>query len=176
MLRSAEEAKGNQLLGRIADRDLAAILPRLEAISLSRGALLAEQRCPVEHLYFPTTAVISVLQVMEDGTTTEAATIGREGVVGISAILGAGESLGRVVVQVGGGSVRLGVRSARRLSLKRPPLRSPPPLCGGLLSPGHAVARMSRTSFGAGTHLQMAPADAGSRAVGHLPYDARVPC
>ena len=64
------------------------LLPSLGIVSLERNQVLYEQGDTIEHLYFPIDSVVSNLAIMEDGTTVETFMIGREGVVGLPAILG----------------------------------------------------------------------------------------
>ena len=80
---------------------------RLEAVRLQRGDVLMEPGLPMRHLYFPVTAVVSLLAVGERGTTTELALIGREGAVGVDLFLaGTGTAL-RAEVHVAGEALRI---------------------------------------------------------------------
>ncbi|MBI1621072.1 Crp/Fnr family transcriptional regulator [Aquamicrobium zhengzhouense] len=66
------------------------------------GQVILEDGDPVTHAVFPHDGVISVISQMESGHTVEKASIGREGFVGFSLVMGGGEAFGRSVVQVGG--------------------------------------------------------------------------
>ena len=57
-------------------------LPQLEAVDLPLGLVLYESGEILSHVYFPTTAIVSLLYVMEDGGSTKIAVVGNEGVVG----------------------------------------------------------------------------------------------
>ena len=77
----------NKLLTSLPGKDLARLLPCLEPVSLEAGRHLYELGKEVNFVYFPETAIVSNIHSLEDGTTTEAAVIGNEGMVGLPAIL-----------------------------------------------------------------------------------------
>ena len=93
-LPSLDLASKNQLLAELLanpqTRDF--LLPHLKVVSFERNQVLYEQGDPIEFVYFPIDSVISSLVIMEDGTTLETLMIGRDGFVGVSAILGSGVS------------------------------------------------------------------------------------
>lgn len=68
------------------------LLPFLRVVSFERNQVLYEQGDKIEFIYFPLDSVVSTLGIIEDGTTLETSMVGREGLVGISAILGSGIS------------------------------------------------------------------------------------
>lgn len=76
----------NKLLTALPGDDFARLLPYLEPVSLSCGEDLYEFEEAIEDVYFPESAVISYLYTWEDGSTAEAALIGKEGLTGLSAI------------------------------------------------------------------------------------------
>ena len=83
----------------------------------------------ITHIYFPLTAVTSVLSEMEDGTTVEVATIGREGMVGLSVFLGDETTFLRTIAQIPGTALSMGredflgwSKIAERSSIGPPPL------------------------------------------------------
>jgi CRP-like cAMP-binding protein len=94
--------------------------PALRQVSLQRGRVLTDPEQPVEAAYFPTGGAISLLQVMQDGTMVEAATIGAEGAVGLEGLVDSGSSIGRSLVQVPGEAWRLDAQLLRRLAAERP--------------------------------------------------------
>jgi hypothetical protein len=77
----------NKLLTALPGQDLARLLAYLEPISLEAGRNVYELGEEVKFVYFPETAIVSNFHSLEDGTTTEAAVIGNDGMVGMSAIL-----------------------------------------------------------------------------------------
>lgn len=81
-------AEQNELLGALPRPDLENLFEHIELIELPFGKKLFEYGNQLEYVYFPTTAIISLLYVMEDGATTEIAVIGHEGVAGMSLFAG----------------------------------------------------------------------------------------
>jgi CRP-like cAMP-binding protein len=98
----------NRLLQRLAARELSQIKPLLKQIKLETGTVLHEPGSPVEHVYFPTSGLVSMLAIMKNGQAIETAVIGREGVVGGEiGSLGA-QSAGQAMVQIEGSALRVG--------------------------------------------------------------------
>ncbi|MHB8478753.1 MAG: Crp/Fnr family transcriptional regulator [Steroidobacteraceae bacterium] len=82
----------------------------LEPVELPLGEVLYESGSPLSHVYFPTTAIISLLYVMENGASAEIAVVGNEGIVGISLFMGGESTSSRALVQSAGKGVRLGAQ------------------------------------------------------------------
>ena len=104
---AAVDPKENRLLGALPDDDYQRWLPFLEDVELSLGQVLYESRTVLSHVYFPTTAIVSMLYVMANGASAEIAVVGREGLVGISLFMGGESTPSRAVVQSAGRGVRL---------------------------------------------------------------------
>ncbi len=101
------EDSTNRLIATMPPATLERWATRLTALDLRAGQVLYEAGVPNQHVYFPITAVVSVLHVLSDGATAEIALIGHEGVVGLSHCIGDGGSPMRAMVQVGGRALRL---------------------------------------------------------------------
>ncbi len=97
----------NQLLESLPPEEWARWQPLLEWIDLPLGYVLYESSNLQSHVYFPTTAIVSLLYVMEDGASAEIAVVGNEGVVGISLFMGGETTPSRAVVQSAGQGYRL---------------------------------------------------------------------
>jgi CRP-like cAMP-binding protein len=82
-------------------------LPQLEFVELGLGDVICESGGTLSHVYFPTTAIISLLYVMENGESAEIAVVGNEGIVGVSLFMGGKTTPGRAVVQSAGTGLRL---------------------------------------------------------------------
>src|SRR5687767_3802775 len=95
-------APGNRLLGLLPQQELARLLPQMTRVSLTRKQVLHKAGEPIQQIYFPNDGVCSMTTVMSDGRMVEVATIGNEGVVGISAIFGRETANGESLVQVPG--------------------------------------------------------------------------
>lgn len=112
------DALANHLLAALPEDELQRWLPQLEAVDLPLGLVLYESGKILRHVYFPATAIVSLLYVMEDGGSAEIAVVGNEGVVGISLFMGGESTPSRAVVQSAGRGVRLNA-SAMKGEFKR---------------------------------------------------------
>jgi CRP-like cAMP-binding protein len=99
--------RNNHLLAALPAGEWARWQPQLEAVDLPLGEVLYESGAMLSHVYFPTTAIVSLLYVMENGASAEIAVVGNEGVVGISLFMGGESTPSRAVVQGAGGGFRL---------------------------------------------------------------------
>ena len=73
----------NHLLAALSDEEFAPLEPWLEPISLPRGEVLARPGEPIDHAYFPTSGMVSVVALMSKGLGAEIATVGNEGMIGL---------------------------------------------------------------------------------------------
>jgi CRP-like cAMP-binding protein len=97
----------NHLLAALPEADYNILLPHLELVDLPLGKILYESGHVFTNVYFPTTAIVSLLYVLESGASAEIAVVGNEGVVGIALFMG-GESMpNRALVQSSGYAYRL---------------------------------------------------------------------
>ena len=103
----ANDLRENALLAALPDAERARWLPHLDPVELPLGAVLYEAGNPLTHAYFPTTAIVSLICVMDSGATTEIAVVGNEGVVGVSLFMGGESTTSRAVVQSAGLGHRL---------------------------------------------------------------------
>ncbi len=99
---TAPDPKTNQLLATLPDAEWQRWLPLLEPVNMPLGQVLYEPGATLEHVYFPTTAIVSLLYVMENGASAEIAVAGYEGMVGISLFMGGESTPSRAVVQSAG--------------------------------------------------------------------------
>ena len=107
------DPKSNQILYVLPDSAWHRLLPKLEVVDLPLGEVLYESGGVMTHVYFPTTAIVSLLYVMENGASAEIAVVGREGVVGISLFMGGGSTPSRAVVQSAGQGYRLDAQTIK---------------------------------------------------------------
>ncbi|MBB6245656.1 Crp/Fnr family transcriptional regulator [Rhodanobacter sp. A1T4] len=103
----SDDPKHNQLLSSLPKDEYARWLPHLEPLDLPLGKVLYESGSNLSHVYFPTSSIISLLYVMEDGASAEIAVVGNEGIVGISLFMGGRSTPSRAVVQSAGRGYRL---------------------------------------------------------------------
>jgi CRP-like cAMP-binding protein len=97
----------NQLLAALPQTELQRWLPDLEFVEMHLGDVLYESGTTLAHVYFPATAIISLLYVMESGASAEIAVVGNEGILGISLFMGGESTPSRAVVQSAGHGFRL---------------------------------------------------------------------
>jgi CRP-like cAMP-binding protein len=103
----AADSRSNQLLAVLPKADWLRLQPQLELIDLPLGLVLYESGTKMSHVYFPTTAIVSLLYVMKNGGSAEIAVVGHEGIVGISLFMGGETTPSRAVVQSAGKGYRL---------------------------------------------------------------------
>ena len=97
----------NHLLDALPRSDYERIASHLELIPMPLGKVLYESGVKLQWVYFPTTAIISLLYVMEDGASAEIAIVGNEGILGISLFMGGDTTPSRALVQSAGHAFRL---------------------------------------------------------------------
>ncbi|MFL6572300.1 MAG: Crp/Fnr family transcriptional regulator [Burkholderiales bacterium] len=99
--------KVNRLLAALPEKNYEALLPLLERVQLPLGMALYESGAKQAHVYFPTSSIVSLLYVLEDGASAEIAITGTEGLVGIALFMGGETTPSRAVVQSAGEAYRL---------------------------------------------------------------------
>jgi len=110
---TVSDVKRNQLLAALSEVEMQRWLPLLEPLDLPLGQVLYESGRALSHVYFPTTAIVSLLFVLENGESAEIAVVGNEGVVGISLFMGGESTPSRAVVQSAGRGYRLSSSSIK---------------------------------------------------------------
>jgi CRP-like cAMP-binding protein len=110
---SSQEIKLNLLLAALPATELKRWLPDLELIGMGVGDVLYDSGGTEEYVYFPTSAIVSMLYVMKNGDTAEIAVVGNEGIVGISLFMGGNSTPSRAVVQCAGQGYRLKAQSVK---------------------------------------------------------------
>ena len=106
-LSARQSPRQNQLLAALPEADYERLLPQLELVPLPLGWALYESGSEQGYVYFPTDSIVSLLYVMEDGSSAEIAIAGNEGVVGIALFMGGETTPSRAVVQSAGYAYRL---------------------------------------------------------------------
>ena len=101
----------NRLLALLSTMELGRLTPQLESVALKSGDVLYQTGGKLEYLYFPTTAVISIQYELENGGSTEIASVGNEGILGVSLFMGGATTPNRAIVHSGGHGYRLRART-----------------------------------------------------------------
>jgi CRP-like cAMP-binding protein len=97
----------NQLLASLPCAEFGRLAPHLELVTMPLGEALYESGGQLQHVYFPTTSIVSLLYVLEDGASAEIAVVGNEGILGISLFMGGDTTPSRAVIQSSGHGYRL---------------------------------------------------------------------
>jgi CRP-like cAMP-binding protein len=105
--RQLEHGRFNRFLATLPPHDFSLLAPHLRPMALERGVMLHDVGEQIERVYFPHTGMVSLVAVMQSGATVETATVGRGGVIGASAGLGARRTFGRAIVQLPGSAAWL---------------------------------------------------------------------
>ena len=97
----------NHLLAALSEAEGSRIFPQLELVPMPLANVLYESGSHLDHVYFPTNCIVSLLYVMADGASAEIAVVGNEGLVGIALFMGGETTPSRAVVQSAGSAYRL---------------------------------------------------------------------
>ena len=104
---STPDPRNNHLLASLPDEACARLFPHLELVAMPLGKVLYESGNRLQHVYFPTNCIVSLLYVMKDGASAEIAVVGNEGVIGIALFMGGETTPSRALVQSAGHAYRL---------------------------------------------------------------------
>ncbi|MDO9168492.1 MAG: Crp/Fnr family transcriptional regulator [Methylobacter sp.] len=97
----------NYLLDTLLSDEYERLFPDLELIEMPLGEVIYESGDELHHAYFPTTCIVSLLYVMENGASAEIAVVGNDGIIGVALFMGGGTMPNRAVVQSAGYAYRL---------------------------------------------------------------------
>jgi CRP-like cAMP-binding protein len=106
--------RGNRILAALSKDVQQRIQHELEPVQLELGEVLYEANDSLSHVYFPTTAIVSLLYTMENGASAEMGVGGCDGVVGIAVFMGGDTTPNRAIVQSAGSAQRLALSAFRR--------------------------------------------------------------
>ena len=105
-----QSLRGNHLLSVLPAAEWERLSPHLLSVDMPLGQAVYESGDKLSHVYFPTTSIISLLYVMENGASGEIAIVGNEGIVGVAIFMGGETTPSRAVVQSAGKALRLDTR------------------------------------------------------------------
>lgn len=97
----------NQILAALPPAEYRRLASHLKPVDLISGEILLEVNEPIKKIYFPQRAMISLVSIMMDGSTTEIGLIGNEGMIGLTAILGGYSTTSRTIVQISGSALEV---------------------------------------------------------------------
>lgn len=104
----------NQLLSSLSSSEYQEIAPYFQEVTLEAGRILHQPYDIIEFAYFPLTAMISLVSIMENGATTEIGLIGNEGMIGDSIFLGGEYTISQAIVQMSGKSLKIKAQILKR--------------------------------------------------------------
>lgn len=107
VVKHTDDARMNHLIEALPEDEYNRIQPNLEPVTLSLGEVIYESGEQLEYIYFPTSAIISLLYIMENGSTAEIGMSGNDGLVGIALYMGGSTTPSRAVVQSAGNAFRM---------------------------------------------------------------------
>lgn len=122
---SSSSPPGNysRLLNRLPPDELQRLKQSTRLVNLEFKRLLYKCGAPIERVYFPTSGALSAITVMEDGSAIEVATIGNEGMVGLTVLLAENSSPNDVIVQIAGDALEMDAEVLKREASQDGPLR-----------------------------------------------------
>jgi CRP-like cAMP-binding protein len=118
-----QSPEANRLLAVLPEDERERLFSHLEPVSMKLGQVVYESGSRQDYVYFPTTAIVSLLYVMEDGASAEIAVVGKEGIVGISLFMGGETTASRAVVQSAGAAFRLSGQLMKREFMRAGPMQ-----------------------------------------------------
>lgn len=105
------DARKNYLLASLPQKELERVISHLEPVDLRLGKVLYESGDKLSHAYFPTTAIVSLLYIMENGGTAEIGVVGNDGILGIALFMGGNTQPNRAVIQSAGKAFRISAKN-----------------------------------------------------------------
>jgi CRP-like cAMP-binding protein len=107
----------NYILGALPPAERERLFPHLKLVTLPLGKALYESGDTLQHIYFPTDSIISLLYVLENGASAEIAVVGKDGAIGVALFMGGETTTNRAIVQSSGSAYRLtGARLKREFN------------------------------------------------------------
>ena len=110
----ADPALQNHLLAALPEAEYSRLRDKFELVSLKLGEVIYEAGDRLSHLYFPTTSIISMLYIMENGGTAEIGIAGNNGLIGYAIFMGGETTSSRAIVQIAGDAVRIRSDDAKK--------------------------------------------------------------
>src|SRR6187549_1468728 len=114
-MNSAQHPRQNHILDAMPQPERERLFPHLKLVPLPLGMVLYESGAALRHIYFPTNSIVSLLYVMQNGSSAEIAVVGNEGAIGVALFMGGETTPSRAIVQSAGSAYRL---DGRRLKLE----------------------------------------------------------
>src|ERR1039457_7678729 len=104
----------NDILHALLNSEYKHLSPKLEQVALNRGEIIYQADQRIDHVYFPETAVVAMIDTVDDGSTVEVGIIGHEGLVGINIFLGCFVTPDKAIVLIPGSAMRMKTTDLRK--------------------------------------------------------------
>ncbi len=108
-----DNALKNHLLAALPEAEFARVNSNLESVSFKLGEVIYESGDKMDYVYFPTTTIVSMLYVMENGTTAEIGVVGNDGLIGNALFMGGDTTTSRAVIQSAGRAYRMKAKDVK---------------------------------------------------------------
>ena len=165
--------EANNLLAVLPAAERERLYPHLEPVAMPLGDVVYESGSRQDYVYFPTTAIVSLLYVMEDGASAEIAVVGNEGIVGVALFMGGETTPSRAIVQSAGrGLPAVGAAAEGRVHSRRSDAASAAALHPGAADADGADGGVQPASFGRPATLPLAAAEPRPAALERADHDA----
>ena len=106
-------ASKNYLLAALPEAEFVRVKSKLESVSCKLGEVLYESGDKMDYVYFPTTMIISMLYVMENGATAEIGVVGNDGLIGNALFMGGDTTTSRAIIQSAGGAFKMKAKDVK---------------------------------------------------------------
>ncbi len=107
------DALKNHLLAALPSDEFVRVKSKLEPLSFKLGEVLYESGDKMDYVYFPTTAIVSMLYIMENGATAEMGMVGNDGLSGIALFMGGDTTTSRAIIQSAGAGFKMKAKDLR---------------------------------------------------------------
>src|ERR1700680_4847273 len=131
----------NDILHALLTSEYKHLNPKLGRVALKRGEIIYQADQRIDHVYFPETAVVAMIDTVEDGSTVEVGIIGHEGMVGINVFLGCLVTPDKAIVQISGTAMRMKTTDLRKELRFGSPLQRCSALHTSIAGPHQSVGR-----------------------------------
>lgn len=108
---TSSDYKENSILGALTAGEIESLVPHLELVTLLHSEVVFEDNDKLQYAYFPVSSTVSLLCCLEDGSCVEVAMVGKEGILGISVVMGNAKTLTQAITKIEGQAYRISIRA-----------------------------------------------------------------
>ncbi len=115
---TATDYKENSILGALTAAEIESLVPHLELVTLLHSEVVFEDNDKLRYAYFPVSSTVSLLCCLEDGSCVEVAMVGKEGILGISVVMGNDKTLTQAITKIEGQAYRISIRALQNAMVR----------------------------------------------------------